>query len=175
MLRLPACLSLILLSALPATALAGDLDGHAAHQHGVAQLTLVLEKNTVQIALESPADNIVGFEHAPAKPGEKAAVAAAMSTLRRPTLFGLNTEAGCGKARTQAGNPFDTSGNAAHRDFDVNHTFECSQPTRLNRLDANALFKAFPRLQSLKVDYALPGGQGSVTLTPASPNAMLVR
>ena len=34
-----------------------------AHLHGIAKLTLVLEGDALEISLESPAANIVGFEH----------------------------------------------------------------------------------------------------------------
>lgn len=173
--RSPLSLPVIMLACLPITGLAEDMDSHAAHQHGMAQLTLVLEKNTVQVALESPADNIVGFEHAATKPGEKAAVAAAISTLSQPTLLGLSTEAGCSKATTRIKKMLATPEHSAHRDIEVSHTLSCSQPDKLKQLDASALFKAFPRMQSLKVEFALPAGQGSVILTPNAPLATLVR
>ena len=36
---------------------------HAAHIHGLATLTLAIENNVLEIQLESPAINLIGFEH----------------------------------------------------------------------------------------------------------------
>jgi Protein of unknown function (DUF2796) len=38
---------------------------HGPHVHGVAQLNVALDGNVLWIELNSPAMNIVGFEHAP--------------------------------------------------------------------------------------------------------------
>ena len=35
-----------------------------AHEHGVAKLNVVLDDNTLELELDSPAMNLVGFEHA---------------------------------------------------------------------------------------------------------------
>lgn len=171
----PAALFLPALMALPLTSLAEDFGGHAAHEHGIASLTVAMENQTLLLALESPADNITGFEHAPAKPGEKAAVQSALARLRQPTLLLTNAEAGCRVSGVRADDPFASTGALAHRDFDVEYRLQCRQPGKLSRLDATALFKAFPRLRTLKVDYALPAGQGGATLTPEAATARLVR
>lgn len=54
-----------LLLATSAGAAAGEHREHGAHEHGVAQLNLVLEGEKLLIELASPGVNIVGFEHAP--------------------------------------------------------------------------------------------------------------
>ena len=38
---------------------------HQAHVHGEATLHVVVEGNTVEIELQSPAMNLLGFEHSP--------------------------------------------------------------------------------------------------------------
>lgn len=165
---------LLLLLGTSTTSFAGDIDGHGAHEHGVAHLTLAMEEKSLQMALESPADNVVGFEHAPTKAREKAAVEAALTQLRQPALLKPNTDAGCSKGTAQAENPFTATGNSAHQDFDAEYLFQCQFPGKLTQLDASALFRAFPRLRTLKVDYALPAGQGSGTLTPLMSRIRLV-
>ena len=158
-----------------ASAIASELDGHAAHQHGVAHLTVALEAQTLVIELTSPADNVVGFEHAPRKAGEKAAVAAGTSALRRPALFVPNPEASCGTARTEAVNPFASGDHRSHRDFTARHAYNCRQPEKLVLIDASPLFQALPRLRKLQADYALPAVQGSASLSPAHPRLRLER
>ncbi len=69
---------------------------HGAHVHGIAALNLALEGNEVQIELDSPAANIVGFEHAPSSADDHAALGKAVATLKDgDRLFKFNDEAGC--------------------------------------------------------------------------------
>lgn len=160
---------------LPVLVIASELEGHAAHEHGAAHLTVALDASSLVMELTSPADNVVGFEHAPRKPGEKAAVAAGTAALRRPDLIAPNADAGCVRGKAQADNPFAAGGNSGHRDFEARYTYTCRHPDKLQQLDATALFKAFPRLKTLDVDYALPKAQGHAELDPASPRARLER
>ena len=65
----------------------GSLD---AHEHGAAQLNVVLDGKVLELQLESPAMNLVGFEHAAKTDADKTKVAAARSQLEQPqALFGL--------------------------------------------------------------------------------------
>jgi len=69
---------------------------HDAHVHGIAALNLALEGDEVHIELDSPAANIVGFEHAPASEADHAALDKAVATLKSgDQLFLFNKEAGC--------------------------------------------------------------------------------
>ena len=85
---LPSLFSL-LLTTLPAVA--GP--GHA-HVHGQARLEVVLDGPVLAIALESPLDGIVGFEHSPRTAAQKQAAAQALAALKDPArLFALPAEA----------------------------------------------------------------------------------
>ena len=55
---------------------------HGAHVHGEAELTLVLEGNALEMSLESPAVNIVGFEHKAATAEQAHAVEEAEALLK---------------------------------------------------------------------------------------------
>ena len=69
---------------------------HGAHVHGIAALNLALEGNEVWIELDSPAANIVGFEHAPSSEDDHAALDRAVAMLNDgERLFDFNDEAGC--------------------------------------------------------------------------------
>ncbi len=52
------------------------------HVHGVGTLQLVLEENSLSVALRLPAINVVGFEHAPSDAQQKAAVQNAEALLK---------------------------------------------------------------------------------------------
>jgi Protein of unknown function (DUF2796) len=55
---------------------------HGPHVHGMAELNVALDGNVLWIELNSPAMNIVGFEHAPQSAEQKAAVHDATETLK---------------------------------------------------------------------------------------------
>lgn len=175
MARLNPCLLAVLLAPVCLAAGASELEGHVAHEHGVAQLTVALEDNRLELVLTTPADNLFGFEHAPRKPGEKAAVAAGLSHLRRAGVLQPNPDAACRLAETHVDNPFSASHSNTHRDLEARYTFSCREGRKLTHLDASALFQTFPRLKRLRVDHALPGSQGSALLTANAPRAQLVR
>ncbi|WP_157633756.1 DUF2796 domain-containing protein [Thioflavicoccus mobilis] len=64
--------------------------------HGIAALNLALEGDELELELDSPAANIVGFEHAPSSADDHAALDTAVATLRDgDRLFRFNDEAGC--------------------------------------------------------------------------------
>lgn len=63
----------------------------AAHVHGLATLTLALEGNTLEIQLESPSANLVGFEHVAKSEQEKARIHKTKSLLDDPqNLFSFD-------------------------------------------------------------------------------------
>ena len=69
---------------------------HGAHEHGVAQLNIVKEGASLAIALETPAANVLGFEHLPKTKEQKHKVAEAYEVLNAPErLFELSVGAAC--------------------------------------------------------------------------------
>ncbi len=66
--------ALALLASVPATA-------EPAHEHGVAQLNVALDGSELVLFLESPAYNLVGFEHHPRDAAEREQLAQALTTL----------------------------------------------------------------------------------------------
>ena len=66
------------------------------HQHGHGTLNLAVEGQTVQMELEVPGVDIVGFEHKAETAEDRAKMEAAEKTLAQPlALFVLPGEAGC--------------------------------------------------------------------------------
>ncbi len=149
----------ILAPLLLAPLLAGA-QGHA-HVHGQAKLEIVLDGPVLAIALESPLDGIVGFEHAPRSAAQKQAAERALAALRQPAqLFTLPADAQCRAEATELEAPV-LQGAAAkdgHADLDARWTFRCATPARLQSLE-QGLFAAFPRLTKIEVQVAGPQGQ----------------
>src|SRR3990167_4383577 len=111
----------------------GSLD---AHEHGAAQLNVVLEGKALELQLESPAMNLVGFEHAAKSDADKAKVAAARSQLEQPQpLFGLNA-GDCTISNQELESPLfadhaDThkhEHDSEHSDIHAHYTLDCQKP-----------------------------------------------
>ena len=64
----------------------------AVHEHGVAHLDAAVEGESLEIRLSGPGDSFVGFEHAPVKDSEQAAVARAVQQLGSAATWLVTTE-----------------------------------------------------------------------------------
>jgi hypothetical protein len=163
---------------------------HGAHEHGVAQLNVALEGNTLEIELESPAVNIVGFEHAPRDQAERQAVRSAMETLRNgPGVFALPASAACKLADVEVESALleearehghaaehhataHTHDGEAHADFRVHYRFHCATPDGLRYIDVQ-LFKLFPATEELDAQVVTPRGQRAVELNAGAARLAL--
>lgn len=156
-----------------------------AHEHGVARLNAVLDGQALELELESPAMNLVGFEHAPSTDADKAKVAAARKQLEQPlALFNLPSAAGCSVAKQELESPLfgdqpaadhdddeheeTNDGHAHHHEHSEIHAhyqFTCTQPGALKDLDLAQVFKTFPATQKIQVQLISPSGQQGVEAT----------
>lgn len=156
----------------------GSLD---AHEHGAAQLNVALEGKVLELQLESPAMNLVGFEHAAKSDADKAKVAAARSRLAEPlALFGLTT-GDCNVAMQELESPLfaktadshehehEKPHDSEHSDIHALYTLDCQKPEALQQLDLRELFKRFPATTKIQVQLVGPSGQQGSELTPAQP------
>lgn len=156
----------------------------AAHEHGAAQLNVALEGQRLELALESPAMNLVGFEHAAVSTSDKAAVAHAQQHLQTPlALFGIAAAAGCVITSHELHSPlFEAHAEeheeheehrkeheAEHSDIDANYVLTCSQPQALATIDLSELFKRFPATDKIQVQLIGPNGQQGAELSAAQP------
>ncbi|MEJ2321882.1 MAG: DUF2796 domain-containing protein [Gammaproteobacteria bacterium] len=156
-----------------------------AHVHGVARLTFVVEGNAIQMELQSPAANIVGFEHAPAIEADHAAIDRAVALLEDgDALFRFNAAAGCRMTENSLDSAlFEAShakqehahdrheheeeGHDNHADVAAAWRFDCASPQALEQLDIG-LFEAFPGTEELRVEFIAGDRQQAAELTPAS-------
>jgi Protein of unknown function (DUF2796) len=168
-------------SAVPAMA-----DEHrqlGAHVHGHGTLDVAVEGNHINLALEAPGADIVGFEHEAASEADKAALKAAEARLADPlALFRLPAASGCALDRAdvklEAEDHDDDHDHAGHDDHDhdahdhdgpgEHHHAAFHADYALTCKDTGALtaigfdyFKAFAGAQSLTVNVAAAKGQAS--------------
>ncbi|MGX1188480.1 hypothetical protein AB7M29_006159 [Pseudomonas sp. F-14 TE3623] len=163
-----------------------DHDEHgslSAHEHGVGRLNAALDGQTLELELESPAMNLVGFEHAATTDADKAKVAAVRAQLEKPlVLFNLPKAAGCVVATQELESPLfgdkpdaddhdeedAKDGHEHHQDHSEIHAhyqFSCSAPGALKTLDLANIFNTFPATQKIQVQLISPSGQQGVEVT----------
>ncbi|MBF8162771.1 DUF2796 domain-containing protein [Ectopseudomonas hydrolytica] len=157
-------------------------DSLGAHEHGVASLNVALDGNLLELQLDSPAMNLVGFEHAAKSDADKAKVAAAKRELEQPvSLFALSsgdckaTEVAlqsplfAGKAHDHKHDHHDHKHEGEHSDIHAHYRFECAKANELKQLDLAELFKRFPATEKIQVQLIGPNGQQGAELTAAQP------
>ncbi len=153
---------MLLLSATPALAGAG----HGAHVHGHATLDVAIDGAEVTVELDTPADNLLGFERVPRSAADKQQAGKVLAQLGQPAqLFRLNPEAQCSAATPAIEAPLligrPVSGE--HNDIGASYSYRCAKPAALARLDV-FLFEVFPRLQQIRLQLAGPAGQRGMVL-----------
>lgn len=150
---------LALAAALPLSAAAAE-HKHGAHVHGVAELEVASEGKQLNIMLESPADNLLGFEHAPKTPAEAAKLKQALQTLQAAAkLFALDAAAQCQAAPVRVTPPKFAKG--GHSEFAAEYQFRCAKlPATLGL----PLWQQFPRLKQITANVAGASGQKQLGL-----------
>ena len=136
-----------------------------AHVHGQLKLDVAVDGPTVVIDMESPLDNIVGFERAPKTDAEKKAVEDAVAVLRAADkLFVVDPAANCklGPVDLRSGalglgNP-DPNEPVGHADLDATFSFNCTNAAAAKFIDLN-LFGAFKGLRQIDSQIATAQGQ----------------
>jgi hypothetical protein len=156
-----------------------------AHEHGVGRLNAALDGQTLELELDSPAMNLVGFEHLATSDADKAKVTATRAQLEKPlALFNLPKAAGCVVENQELESPLfgdkpdadddhdedakDEGSHEHHHDHSEIHAryqFTCAVPGALKSLDLANIFNTFPATQKIQVQLISPGGQQGVEVT----------
>lgn len=146
------------------------------HMHGLAELTLVVEGSTLEIQLESPAANIVGFEHRARSTQQMAAVEKAQSVLESParvfTLLG--GECAVQQVSVALAGLTHQSEHAEHSDHDddpsghsevrASYHYRCQKPETLKAVTVH-LMRRFSGIETLNAQWVSATRQGAIELT----------
>jgi hypothetical protein len=171
-----------LLPLLAAGALAGSALAGPPHEHGVARLDVAVDPGHVMLDLDTPLDNLLGFEHVPRSDAERDKVQAAVARLREAgALFRIDSGAGCALAGTdlrsaalQLGGPGPAPAKEGHGDLEGHFEFRCKDGARAGFVEVG-LFEAFPALQRIELQVVTPKGQMKATLRRPASRVALVR
>ncbi|RTL48515.1 MAG: DUF2796 domain-containing protein [Rhodocyclaceae bacterium] len=145
--------------------------GLGAHVHGVANLQVAVDGDTLTLVLESPLDNLLGFEHLPHTEKQKAAVRDMSSRLQKnDAVFIPTPAAACRlvsvKLESPVLSPEKKTDGDGHADLDGEFVFHCQHPEVLHGLDL-MLFDGFPHLRQVDVQVATAKGQTAAKLSSA--------
>jgi hypothetical protein len=169
-----ACCAVALCVLLTRPTLAEEFEQHPPHEHGKVTINAALDGNQLVIELDSPAVNVVGFEHEPRDDGERAAVSAAGKLLRDGRgLFAMPKEARCQfeKAAIKAPQwektddvPGQPEAPGQHADYEARLTYQCWSPGHLTWLEPAVLDKLLNVMEA-RLNIATPRGQQSEVAT----------
>jgi hypothetical protein len=154
--------------------LAEEFEQHPPHEHGKVTINAALDGTQLVIELDSPAINVVGFEHVPRSDDERAAVTAAAKLLANGrTLFTLPKEARCQFEKADLKAPqWETTDDVPgqpeaprqHADYEAHFTYECWSPAQLTWLEPSLLDK-LRNVTEARLNIATPRGQQSEVAT----------
>lgn len=177
-----------------------DHDDHhqqEAHLHGLVEMTLAIEGNTVELNLESPAANIVGFEHLASTPEQHASVTRAKTILDLPkqllTFIGTRCESTTQQVDFSAVlKPVEThhkeethsehkehtneghEDHQTHSEISARYRFHCDKGTKLTAIKVH-LFDLFPRIETVHAAWVSDSNQASAVFTAGSTTINLER
>ena len=141
------------------------------HQHGVAKLQIAVDGPVLSLFLDSPLDNLLGFEHYPSTRQQTTAVGALRERLHNAgAVFVPTPAARCAATTVRLKSPVFESKPAAgagpHADLEAEYVFRCDFPDRLRDLEVR-LFDGFPGMRRIDVQVAGPRGQVAAALSAA--------
>lgn len=139
--------------------------GVKAHEHGIATVSIAIDKNMLLIGAEMTAEAAFGFEHIPKTDAEKKKVADVRKTLKEQglDLFVFPTDLGCKLTNVLLSDSLAASG---HADVDVDYTFSCEKSAAGSTLKLG-LLKVFPRIKKVKVQVLSDAKQTGSEVTSA--------
>jgi hypothetical protein len=150
------------------------------HEHGHGKLNIAIENGDVSMDLDVPGSDIVGFEHKPSTPEQKAAFEAGKAELADAlSIFKIPAAAGCkvkeakvsieGEHEAETASARETEEAHHHSDFNVDYKLECQSIAKLTAINFD-YFKAFAGARVLEVTIITPKGQNSYEVTRDKPN-----
>jgi hypothetical protein len=171
------CAKIILLLGVLVTSIKASAQPHHhendPHVHGVSEIQLAISDTDIKIKFESPASNIVGFEHAAVTIKEKAQLEYAKATLSDSKYLFTFNGASC-QPESSVINVLGLSNSIdegqpskSHNEISVQYQFTCTSTEDLKNIEID-LFKKFPNISKVKVQWVSNMEQGMSILKPSN-------
>lgn len=168
------------------SSLAANEPHRDAHQHGVIKLNVVVDRDRLELELEAPGADIVGFEHAPATASDRKKISNAVARLKDGAgLFSLPVAARCTLQSSKVEAPEQEKHDVGHShehknrgtghrdgkvaaethsEFHAHYRFTCDNPIKLTHMDVR-IFDRFPAAREIEVQAVTPRRQFRGELT----------
>lgn len=149
------------------------------HTHGVSQLMVAIVGDQIDIRFESPAMNLLGFEHVATSMADKSAVSAAIATLKNHGALFTFDKGQCTTVHfaidtasvlpTKASSHDHHHGHDddSHNEITAEYQFSCNTTANLSSIRVG-LFQAFPGIQQIQAKWLYEAAQGAISLTPGN-------
>lgn len=149
-----------------------EFEQHGVHEHGNVTFNVALEGQQLIVELDAPADNVVGFEHAPRTDAEKARIRDQAAWLQAgKELIAFSPAAACRFQEAKLDAPEWKEGES-HAEYEVRLTYRCDQPQRLEWLQLS-LLSGLQEVHEARVNLVTPSRQGSETVKSADTRVKL--
>lgn len=151
-----------------------EIRSHKAHVHGEGKFTLAIERHVLEIEMEIPAIDILGFEHKAKTKEQKQMVKRAQGELKQAgKMVVFPKKARCKATAVEVTSSLsedkydhhDEAEEETHSEFHVAYTFRCEVPKFLSWVTLN-IFQSFSSLKELNGQAVTMDGQFSMELTP---------
>ena len=190
-----------MLTTLATSAVLAETHQHEAHVHGEARINLVVEGHEVLLELQTPAANLLGFEHAPQTNAEKQQLKTTQSLLSDPSTLLSITNNPCQLFNADIELPFSDHKDHHHEKHEDHHhkdhehndeeksdyaevhgevhgeihaeyTLRCQPDKAISQLTI-PVFDHFPGMEKLQLMWIKSNQQGSATLTATNDQVVL--
>ena len=151
------------------------------HLHGHVELRVALENTSLELYLESPSVNIVGFEHRATSAQQIQAAEDAKSILESPAEIFSFSDGNCSLSQSNinfsailqatehhqsgADGNKDEAHQVDHSEITASYKYNCQRGGELDVISLK-LIEHFPGIEKIKVIWLTDTEQGTVELTP---------
>ena len=153
------------------------------HEHGAANLKMILEGEKLQIEFEVPSESLIGFEHFPKSQSNRENFSDAIKILSDPSrLFSMSSKAECllvgmsisqslfsneeehGHDESEEEHGHDESEKSEiHSEFKSNYSWNCHHLDEIDSIGTQ-LVTFFPKIEEIRVNWISNNGQGALEL-----------
>ena len=148
---------------------------HKAHEHGAANMQLMILKDEVLMQVESPLFNMLGFEHQANNKQQKKLFTQQLKLIEQTNLIELDGKAQCVLDSQKVQHPFENAyahhnhDENKHRDISFEYHFHCKEASNLKQINTEKLFKTWPHLHKLRVEWIYQNQQSAAELSREIP------
>jgi len=139
----------------------GHFEQLDAHVHGEARLNLVLEGTQIMVEMETPAANVLGFEHNPRNDEQKQLLNTALGIFRQSKNIFKFHGGNCRQSEFEK----EIHEIKTHMEFHFRYLFDCQSIDSLKQIEMK-LFDQFPRFDMIEAQWIFLSGQGTTNLDP---------